>query len=186
VMATIPVPGIWGQEIFATHDGVFVNTRDPFPGQDSTVGASRLTMIDPTKNQVGWTLADTRLVQSFQPDGVVWAQTGDTKYANEGGESLVHIEPHAGGLIGDPIPVDRNGGAFAIAPDGGVWLSGGDRSGWTIERFDPTNQIIDASVGIGEYTKDNQWWPVAVALDPVTSVVWVVHYRDNVTRIDLR
>jgi hypothetical protein len=58
--------------------------------------------------------------------------------------------------------------------------------GWIIQRFDPASQIIDASVEIGEYTKDNRWWPVAVALDPVTTVIWVVHYRDNVTRIDLR
>jgi Tol biopolymer transport system component len=186
VVATMPVPGIWGQEIFATDDGVFVNTRDPFPEQDSTVGASRLTMIDPATNQVEWTPPDTRFVQSFKPDAVVWAQTGDTKYANEGGESLVRIDPHTVRLIGDPIPVDRYGGAFAIAPDGGVWLSDGDRKGWIIERFDPASQIIDASVGIGEYTKDNRWWPVAVALDPVTSIIWVVHYRDNVTRIDLR
>lgn len=50
VVARIPVPGIWGQEIFATIKGVFVNTRDPFPGEDSTVGASRLTMIDPATN----------------------------------------------------------------------------------------------------------------------------------------
>lgn len=101
IVATIPVPGIWGQEIFATDDGVFVNTRDPFPGEHSTVGASRLTMIDPATNQVGWTLPDTRFVQSFGPDGVIWAQTGDTKYTNEGGESLVRIDPHTGHLVSD-------------------------------------------------------------------------------------
>jgi len=27
--------------------------------------------------------------------------------------------------------------------------------------------------------------PVVVALDPATNTIWLVHYRDKVTRIDL-
>lgn len=185
VVATIPVPGIWGQEIFATEDGVFVNTRDPFPGEDSTVGASRLTMIDPATNEVRWSLSDTRFVESFQSDRTIWAQGGGTKYANVGGENLVRLDSQTGQVVGQPIQVDDQGRAFAVDPDGGVWLQGGDDEGWTIDRFDPVTQTTDASIEIGEYTHDNRWWPVAVDLDHETDTIWIVHYRDNVTRIDL-
>lgn len=116
---------------------------------------------------------------------MIWAQGGGTKYANVGGESLFRLDPQTGQMLGEPIPLDGNGGAFAVTADGGVWLQGGDRQGWTIERFSPAVQSSDASVGIGEYTEGNRWWPVAVALDPATNTIWVVHYRFDVTRIDL-
>lgn len=67
-----------------------------------------------------------------------------------------------------------------------MWLQGGDHKGWTIERFDPGTRSVDASVGIGEYSKDNRRWPVAVVLDSITDTIWIAHYRDNITRIDLR
>jgi hypothetical protein len=131
IVANIPVPGVWGQEIFATEDGVFVNTRDPHPGLDSTVGASRLTMIDPSTNQVRWTLDDTRFVESFQ-SGAIWAQGGGTKDASVGGEDLLRLDPQTGQTLGDPVPVGGLGGAFAVAPDGGLWFSGTDQRGWTV------------------------------------------------------
>lgn len=184
IVANIPVPGVWGQEIFATENGVFVNTRDPYPELDSTVGASRLTMIDPITNQVRWTLVDTRFVESFQPDAI-WAQGGGTKDANVGGQSLLHLDPDTGQTLGDPIPVDGLGGAFAVAPDGGIWFSGSNQQEWTIGRFNPVVARIDASIGTGNFTHDNGWWPTAVAMDPASDTIWLVHYRDNMTRIDL-
>ncbi len=184
IVANIPVPGVWGQEIFATENGVFVNTRDPYPGEDSTVGASRLTMIDPSTNQVRWTVADMRFVESFQSDAI-WAQGGGTKYANVGGDDLLRLDPQTGQPLGEPFRVGALGGAFAVAPDGGVWFSGSDQQGWTIGRFDPVTSRIDASVGTGDFTQDNRWWPTAVAMDPASETIWLVHYRDNVTRIDL-
>ncbi|MGZ8567312.1 MAG: DPP IV N-terminal domain-containing protein [Actinomycetota bacterium] len=186
VVATIPVPGIWGQEIFVTPYGIVVHTRDGFPGnEESSVGASRVTMIDPATNQVVWSRADTRFVESFATDGLVWAQSERTQYANLGGETLIRLDPGTGEIVGEPIAVDEAAKAFAVDETGGVWFQRFRDHLWTIERFDPATGDVDAVVDLGVLTDDNAIYPVTVAFDPGSGTIWVVHLRDKVTRIDL-
>jgi Tol biopolymer transport system component/streptogramin lyase len=186
VVATIPVPGIWGQEIFVTPQGIVVHTRDGFPGNEETsVGASRFTVIDPGTNQVLWSRADTRFVESFAPDDVVWAQSERTEYANLGGETLIRLDPESGEIVGDPVSVDEAAKAFVVDETGGVWFQQFQNDLWTIERLDPATGDVDAVVDLGAFTDDNAIYPVAVAFDPGSGTIWIVHLLEKVTRIDL-
>jgi len=61
-----------------------------------------------------WSRADTRFAESFAPDGLVWAQSERTQYANLGGETLIRLDPGTGEIVGEPIAVDEAAKAFAV------------------------------------------------------------------------
>lgn len=56
-------------------------------------------------------------------------------------KGLVEIDPATGrGTLRFPLSVDGVR-AFAIAPDGGLWIARSEQ--WAVERFDPAGQVVD-------------------------------------------
>jgi dipeptidyl aminopeptidase/acylaminoacyl peptidase len=179
VVAHIPIDGIWSQQIWVSEGAVWVNASQPHPDYEATVGASTLTQIDPATNRVTWMLPNAAFIESGGPDdGEIWIET-HTGLATLDGQSHETSEV---ALSADWNRVEP----FAIDETGGVWVFGGnDRGQWIISRFDATSGSVDASVELGPDTKDNRWWIVATALDVETDRVWVVHYRDKVSVIEI-
>ncbi|MGH2652868.1 MAG: hypothetical protein ACRDHV_00770 [Actinomycetota bacterium] len=185
IQARIPVEGIWAQDLFWGEGAVWVNAAQPHPEFDSTVGASTLTRIDPAANAVSWTLPEAQYVESVEDgDGLIWAVTHD---------GLARIEADTGRLVDrlrgpDAKPTLLSHGGltpFIVDEAGGAWLVGTRRDDWTIARLALATGEIDVEVSLGPGTKDNAWWIVDAALDPASPTLWIVHYRDHVSRIEL-
>jgi Tol biopolymer transport system component len=172
IVARIPVEGIWGQKITSRGGAVWVETKEPYPDSDDTVGASLLSKIDPTSNDVSWTMRGTGFVESFAVDDpALWAVTGSR------GGTLVRIDTHTNEILTeievasyfDPIAVDRQGG---------IWF--GDKHGgeWTLSRLDPRSGKIVASLR-------GELGGVAYAYDPQGESIWIAHYERRVSWVDV-
>jgi len=184
-VARIPIEGIWSQEIFVGEGAVWVNAAQPHPKYEDTVGASRLTRIDPATNEVTLTLPGVDYVESTDPsDGVVWAWTH---------EGLVRLDAATGEPASDVVLTVRRGWALGLEEpvlvDGAnAWFYGfaDDSGSWVLSALDAATGEVAASAELGPDTQDNRWWIVAAAVDPPNETAWVVHYRDKVSRIEFR
>ena len=165
--------GFWAREILAVEGTLWLHERLT---HGAVVGNSVLRRIDPDSGEI---LATVPLhggaTMVAEGDGFIWVPT----WTSEGGNLLLRIDPQSGAVI--TMPSDNM--EFVIAPgEGGIWgvaRKGQDlfseRSG--IVRFDPVTGRVDAGVGV-------DGGPIALAVAPGS--VWVVHYKEGVTRIDLR
>jgi len=183
--ARIPIDGIWSQEIFVGEGAIWVNAAQPHPKYDDTVGASTLTRIYTATNEVTLALPGAEFVESTDPaDGIVWAWTHD---------GLVPLDAATGDAVGDPVLSVRRSWAVGleepILVDGtGAWFYGyaDDAASWVLSHMDLETGEVTASAELGADTQGNRWWIVAAAVDPSSGVAWVVHYRDNVSRMEFR
>jgi Tol biopolymer transport system component len=177
IVARIPVEGIWGQKITSRGGAVWVETNEPYPDSDDTVGGSLLSKIDPVSNEVTWTMRGTGFVESFAVDDpALWALTGHRT------ASLVRIDPRTNEILSE-TEVEPNLDPIAIDREGGYWSSGWtEGSGRTIQRLDPVEGDVVASVEVGG--GENRWYVVASAYDPARDSIWVAHYEDVVSWVD--
>jgi streptogramin lyase len=108
-------------------------------------------------------------------DGFIWAPA----WTAEDGNLLLRVDPQTGEVATFPSePLEfvidiGEGGVWGVARRGQDLFEG--RGG--IVRFDPVTGGVDAGVGIDAGT-------IALAVAPGS--VWVIHYEEGVTRVELR
>jgi len=177
VVARIPVEGIWGQKITSQGGAIWVETKEPHPDYEDTVGGSLLSKIDPASNEVTWTLGSTGFIESFAAsDPALWAMTGHRA-------TLIRIDPRTNEILSQ-MEADRNFDPIAVDREGGIWFSGWtEGEGRTLQRSDPAEGDVVASVGVGG--GDDRWYLVAATYDPARDSIWVAHYQDVVTWVDV-
>jgi streptogramin lyase len=171
--ARIPLEREYGREVIAIDGTIWVHEHET---HGSVVGTSVLTRVDPHTGRV---VASVPLGSSAtsvtEGNGFIWAPT----WTSEEGNRLLRLDPRTNELT--RIPSDDLEFVIAVG-EGGIWgvvrrgrdLSG-ERGG--IVRFDPITNRVDAGV-------DLQGGAIAMAVAPGS--IWVVHYGEGVTRVELR
>ncbi|MGH2723234.1 MAG: hypothetical protein ACRDI0_03030 [Actinomycetota bacterium] len=181
----VPVDG-WPADIFTGAGGVWVVQQIP----EGAPGSSgyELLQVDAATGRVVGRVPD--VLAAGAGEGYAWASVWVERYES----GLVRIDPQTTEIIGAPIPRDFRGfagehgtlGTFPVG-EGGVWFwAFPDRSASSargqarIYRLNAATLEEDASV---ELNPARDW--IDAALDPGTHTLWISHYRDLVTRIDL-
>jgi len=171
--ARIRMESSYAREVLAVLGTIWLHERRT---RGSDVLGSVLTRIDPETGQAVATVplhGGAAMVTAA--DGFIWVPT----WTSEDGNLLLRVDPQTGEMVTFPsetleFVIDvGEGGVWGVARRGQDLFEG--RGG--IVRFDPVVGRIDAGVGIDAGT-------IAVAVAPGS--VWVVHYEEGVTRIELR
>jgi len=174
LIARFPVPGEWSQTIFGAAGSIWVTAL--MPGDDGSFGGpgsqSYMDRIDPVKHAVERIICHN-CEGAFSGAGAPWVRV-------EGG--VQKFDPSTGKLAGDLIEISRNCCTRPFVGDGvgGVWVAN-DRRLWHVN----SDGVIDASGEIPGDEEAEAWTGVAYAFDPETQTIWVVHYRDSVSRIQV-
>jgi hypothetical protein len=159
----------WAREILAVRGTVWVRVRLP-QGEPEEAALLR---IDPVSGTVIDQVSLGSGVTSATTDGEwIWV----TDWNRRDGNLLLRVHPLTGDVMQMPSGSLEQ---LAEAGESGLWGNGRDletdRPG--IVRFDPVTGRADAGVGIEAGT-------IALAVAPGS--VWVIHYQEGVTRIELR
>jgi WD40 repeat protein len=179
VLANIPVQGIWGQKITSQGGAIWVETKRPYPGSPDTVGASMLSKIDPSTNEVSWTMEDSSFIESYAvADDALWVQLGDR------GTHIQRIDPRTNEVLSDVDIGQAYARTIAVDHEGGLWVHGHKEGGSALQRLDPSSGGVVASVTIDK--DEDRWSPVAYAYDPRSESLWIANYEDVVSWVDLR
>jgi hypothetical protein len=171
--ARIPLPTEYGREVIALEGTIWVHHNET---HGSVVSGSVLTRVDPETRRIITSIpVGSSALSVTAGNGYVWATT----WSSEGGNFLVRLEPRSNELV--RIPSQNLEFVIALG-QGGIWgvaRRGEDlfaeRGG--IVRFDPVTSQVDAGVPLKGGT-------IAIAVAPGS--VWVVHYKEGVTRVELR
>ncbi|HEX9377261.1 MAG TPA: hypothetical protein VGB19_13620 [Actinomycetota bacterium] len=163
----------WAHWLFRAGRSVWVLGDAPEPGRGVVVDT--LYRIDPSTGRVTTiTLPDSSWTPAVSGDSV-WLSLGDNR--------IVELDASTA-TVGPPIqvPVACCYDAFAGDGSGGVWVAN-TRVGATFSHVS-SDGVVDAAGTIApdEY---RDWAGVAWAFDPSTNSIWVVHYRDSVSRIEI-
>jgi streptogramin lyase len=172
-LARIPLESEYGREVIAIDGAIWVHERET---HGSVVGASVMTRVDPETERVLTSVPVGSPAGSVtEGGGFIWATT----WTSEEGNQLVRLDPRTNELT--KIPSENLEFVIAVG-EGGVWGVArrgqdlfGERGG--IVRFDPVTNGVDAGVSLKGGT-------IAIAVAP--GAVWVVHYEEGVTRVELR
>jgi TolB protein len=174
IMARIPVPATWSQVIFASGGSIWVQGTSP--GAHGSVEVNTLYRIDPSTN----TLVDT--IDIGQQSGFALAVDPNGAWAAVPG-GIERFDTTTGSFVGSVIEIEPS----ELVPDGlgGAWIEVAhdqshartwlhiDASGVINEQIDVPRSLGDALTGI------------AHMFDPTTGALWIVDYKDSVSRIDL-
>jgi DNA-binding beta-propeller fold protein YncE len=171
--ARIPLESEYAREVLAVDGAIWVHEHLT---HGSVVGASILTRIDPKTEQIVASVpVGSPATLVTQGDRYIWAST----WRADAGHLLARLDPHTNELT--KIPSENLEFVISVG-EGGIWgvaRRGEDlfaeRGG--IVRFDPVTNHVDAGVAL-------EGSPIAIAVAPGS--VWVVHYEQGVTRIELR
>jgi DNA-binding beta-propeller fold protein YncE len=179
VVANIPVEGVWGQKITSQGGAIWVETKRPYPGSPDTVGASLVSKIDPSTNEVSWTMEDSSFIESYATaDDSLWLQEGDR------GTRILRIDPRTNEILSEVDIGKAYASTIAVDREGGLWVHGHQEGGSALQRLDPSSADVVASVTIDR--GEDRWSPVAYAYDPQTESLWIANYEDVVSWADLR
>jgi sugar lactone lactonase YvrE len=157
----------YAREVLAVEGTLWLHERRT---HGATVGGSGLTRVDP---ETGRVLARVELRGGAgmvtAVEGSIWAPS----WTSEAGNMINRLDP----LTNELITIPSGSLEFVLdVGEGGIWgvaRRGQDR----IVRFNPVKGQVDARVEIpGE----------AITLAVAPGSVWVVHYREGVTRVELR
>jgi Tol biopolymer transport system component len=178
VVARIPVPGIWSQQIFGSAGSIWVDSHAPDPACDQCVGSGTLVRIDPITGEVtpdlggsGWVVADER---------AIWIL----------GKDQVRPFDPISEMSGDAIVLPTDCCISPSVPDGegGLWvaaLRGAPPGERALRHVDAAGEV-DAEIPISSVESESWMGNAGVfAFDPLTRTIWVVHYRHSVSRIEL-
>ena len=171
--ARIRMESSYAREVLAVDGTIWIHERRT---HGSIVGGSVLTRVDPETEQI---VTSVRLpVQTWmvtEGSGFIWAPIYDAEENNV----LARLDPHTNELT--TLLAENLEFQIAVG-EGGVWGVArggpdlfGERSG--IVRYEPVAGRVDALVPV-----DGS--PIALAVAPGS--VWVIHYREGVTRVELR
>jgi streptogramin lyase len=154
----------WAQEMVSVDGHVWI-----------VVSKNRIIEVDPATGQVIQEVHVPYGFSSTSANGAIWTTTWKTSEGN----LIARIDPVTGAV--EQFPSDTLDG-LVEAGAGGLWGRGRGLNqgsgGVGIVRFNLDTQRIDASVELEG--RD----PIDVAVAPGS--VWVVHYREGVTRVELR
>jgi TolB protein len=176
IVATGDVPAVWSQTIFAAGGWIWV-FGDDAAGREG-IAPGTVYRIDPGTAQV---------VEQTEVGATMWvpATASEATWIRvEGG--VQRFDPTSGGLVGAPIQPDVGCCTLPFVADGagGVWVaSSADAGGPPWLRHVTADGDVDATGTIDR--SDPAWQGVAYVFDPSTSTIWVVHYRDAVSRIEI-
>jgi TolB protein len=174
----VQVPGQWSQTVFVAGGSVWV--LGTAPDAHGSVEVTTWYRLDP---ETGELLAELGLPQSqYIPavhEDTVW-------YRTEDGPQL--FDTTSGELVGGPVQPGPGccTGPFVSDGAGGVWVvsspgAGIERSIWHI---DPSGTVV-ASGTIEDKDTFDQMAGQSYGFDPETQTLWVQHYGDSVTRIEI-
>jgi len=171
--ARVPLEGSYVREVVSVDGTLWVHQRLT---HGSTVGASVLVGVDPETASMQEVRVGSPASSVVEGAGFVWAIT----WTAEEGNQLVRLDPRTSEL--ELIPCQNLEFVIAIG-EGGVWgvaRNGEDLFGREagVVRFNTVSGRVDAaSDGLGG-------GPIALAVAPGS--VWVAHYEEGVTRVELR
>ena len=176
----VPIPGQWSQTVFVAGGSAWV--LGTHPDAHGPVEVDMLYRLDPGTgaliDQVPLPFAGSAYIPSVAPE-TVWFRT------NEGTQ---RFDALSGNLVGEPVRPGPGccGGPFVSDGSGGVWVvsSAGadvDRSIWHI---DGSGSIV-ASGTIPDRADFENMQGQSYAFDPLTQTIWVQHYEDSVSRVDI-
>ena len=176
----VPIPGQWSQTVFVAGGSAWV--LGTHPDAHGPVEVDMLYRLDPGTgaliDQVPLPFASSAYIPSVAPE-TVWFRT------NEGTQ---RFDALSGNLVGEPVRPGPGccGGPFVSDGSGGVWVvsSAGadvDRSIWHI---DGSGSIV-ASGTIPDRADFENMQGQSYAFDPLTQTIWVQHYEDSVSRVDI-
>jgi TolB protein len=174
----VRVPGQWSQTVFVAGGSVWV--LGTAPDAHGPVEVTTWYRLDP---ETGSLLGELRLPQSHSSYAVhedtVWLRTED-------GARL--FDATTGELVGGPVEPGPGccTGSFVSDGAGGVWVVSSpgaviERSIWHI---DPSGVVV-ASGAIEDDEAFDRMAGQSYAFDPETRTIWVQHYEDSVTRIEI-
>jgi DNA-binding beta-propeller fold protein YncE len=175
--ARIPVEG-WPREVAIGEDAVWVFAITHF-GQATVEGAS-LLKVDAQTNRIIETLFPGELVPASgnrSPDALavgsnaLWIPGKDE--SGEARTRVLRINPATNEIVGSPVYVTGAFNPFG-AVDGGVWFWNGGR----ISHIDARTMDVDASIRLEAPAVD-------AVIDLQQNAIWVVNYKNTVTRIPL-
>jgi hypothetical protein len=169
----VPMESEYAREVLTVVGTVWLHERET---RGSVVGGSILTRVDPATGQVLESVPlGTSATVVVEGDGYIWAPG----WTRADGNLLLRLNPRTGDVVTYPsdsleywIGVGE-GGVWGVARRGQDLFNG--RGG--VVRFDPVTGRVDAGVGIEAGT---------IALTVAPGSVWVVHYEEGVTRVELR
>jgi streptogramin lyase len=155
----------WAREILSIDGHVWV-----------VVEKNRIIEVDPATAQVVQEVHVPYGFSFISARGAIWATT----WRISEGNLLARIDPATGAIELLPSgPLD----GLAEAGEGGLWGRGRGidetRGRHGVVRFNPETGRIDASVELDEGQN-----PIDLAVAPGS--VWVIHYQEGVTRVELR
>jgi len=130
------------------------------------------------------------LVGAMELDGFVWepAVDADAIWIRDPA-GVLRLDPITGEPVGEAIPPTPGccGGPFVPDGAGGVWVGsrltdeGGEAPAlWHID----ASGVVVAQGSIDPAERD-AWVGVAHAYDQSTNTIWIVHYQDSVSRVQL-
>lgn len=176
----VPIPGQWSQTVFVSGGSVWV--LGTHPDAHGPIEVDTLYRLDPGTgaivDQVRLPSAVFAYIPSVAPE-TVWFLTND---------GIQRFDTASAGLVGDPIEPGQGccGGPFVSDGAGGVWVvsSAGadtDRSIWHID----ASGAVDASGTIPSREDFENMQGQSYAFDPATQTIWVQHYEDSVSRVEI-
>jgi dipeptidyl aminopeptidase/acylaminoacyl peptidase len=176
----VPIPGQWSQTVFVAGGSVWVLGTQP--DAHGPIEVDMLYRLDPGTgaliDQVPLPFPSSAYVPSVAPE-TVWFRT------NEGTQ---RFDALSGSLVGEPVRPGPGccGGPFVSDGSGGVWVisSAGadvDRSIWHI---DGSGSIV-ASGTIPDRADFENMQGQSYAFDPLTQTIWVQHYEDSISRVEI-
>ena len=175
-----PVPGQWSQTVFVAGGSVWVlGTK---PDADGAIEVDTLYRIDPgngaVAGQVPLPFASAAYIPATEPD-TIWFRTED---------GVQRFDPTSASLVGDPISPGPGccGGPFVSDGSGGVWVisSAGAQVDRAIWHIDASGAVV--AMGTVPDRRDfEDMQGQSYAFDPATQTIWVQHYEDSVSRIEI-
>ncbi len=149
------------------------------PNTHGPIEVNALYRIDPSTDEVVDIIPHSSFLVAVDPD-VIWLQ-------EEGDHGLQRIDAVTGELLKG---TDLQSVGCCIAPflpdgEGGAWVANLQRQQGEskLVHVDGQGEINAASVIAAQ--DQEAWHGVAFAFDPGTQTIWVVHYRNSVSRIEI-
>ncbi len=171
---TIPIAATWAHWIFGAGGSIWVLGNAP--NSKGPIEIDTLYRIDPSTGTV-----TTVTLPSYAWKPVV---AGDTVWLEAGDDHVVELDATSG-TLGQPIqvPLVCCSSPFVGDGAGGIWVAS------VYDGHDATFSHVSA-IGTGDAgaippDQVQDWSGVDFAFDPVTGSLWVVHYRDSMSRIEI-
>lgn len=174
----VPVPGQWSQTVFVAGGSVWV--LGTHPDAHGPIEVDMLYRLDPASgalvDQIPFRTAI--YIPVLQAD-TIWFRTED---------GAQRLDATSAEFIGEPVQPAPGCCTGAFVSDGadGVWVmsspgAGVERSIWHIDSSG--NVVVSGTIDDRQAFQDMEGQ--SYAFDPVTQTIWVQHYGDSVSRVEI-